>query len=84
MRAAKLLCQTHSCLYQAHSSVGLQLVLPRRVHYPTILCPQAGFGSLVQRRKSFNVKFHKDDHHAWGLRKHKLKAMTFDPSLMRE
>jgi len=44
----------------------------------------AGFGSLIMEKKSFLVHFSKEDEKAWGLKQHKVKAMTYDPSLVHE
>jgi len=44
----------------------------------------AGFGSLVMLKKSFLIHFSKEDEKKWGLKQHKVKAMTYDPSLVHE
>lgn len=56
----------------------------KKHHADMVSIDVAGFGSLQQAKKSYNIHFAEDDQKVWGLKYHKVKAMTYDPSLVRE
>ena len=53
-------------------------------HVYTCFYTHAHTHVYTQAKKSYNVHFSKADRKKWGLKKHKVKAYTYDPSLNRE
>lgn len=55
-----------------------------KYHADNVKIKVSGFGSLLAKKKSFVIHFSKEDEKRIGLKKHKVKAMTYDPSLVHE